>query len=127
MFLTNLNSTKLARALACGLVASAFAAPAASAYPGSGYQDLRSPDARDAGRAAEARDYQDLRSPDARDAAGRYVSDVASENVTADAPGSGGFDWSTAGISAAALSGLLILSIAVLSGARHGKRRFARS
>jgi len=124
MFLTNLKSTTLARTLACALAASAFAAPAASAYY---YQDLRSPDARDAGRAAEARDSQDLRSPDARDATGHYVSDVVSENVTADAPSSGGFDWTTAGISAAALSGLLIGSIAVLSGTRHGKRRFARS
>ncbi len=122
MFLTNLKSTRLARTLACGLIASAFAAPAASADQ---YLGLP-PDARDAARAAEARDYQDLRSPDAGDAAGHYVSDVASENVTADAPGSGGFDWSTAGISAAALSGLLIVSIAGLSGMRHGKRRLAR-
>lgn len=124
MLFTTLKSKRLARTLACGLVASAFIAPAASADQ---YQDLRSPDARDAGRAAEASDYQDLRSPDARDAAGHYVSDVVSENVTSDAAGPGGFDWSTAGISAAALAGLLIVSIAGLSGMRHGKRRFARS
>jgi hypothetical protein len=35
----------------------------------------------------------------------------------------GGFDWSSAGISAAALAGLLIVSMAVVGGVRHGKRR----
>jgi hypothetical protein len=35
----------------------------------------------------------------------------------------GGFDWSSAGITAAALVGLLIVSIAVVSGVRHGKNR----
>jgi hypothetical protein len=124
MFLTNLKSTGLTRTLACCLAASAFAAPVALGAPS---QDLRSPDARDAGLAAQSRNYQDLRSPDARDAAGHYVSDVASENVAADTPGSGGFDWGTAGISVAALSGLLIISFAALSGTRHVKRRFARS
>lgn len=124
MLLTNLKSTTLARTVACGLVASAFAAPGAAAGQ---YQDLRSPDARDAARTAEARDYQDLRLPDARDAAaGRYLGEVASENVTADPPDSGGFDWSTAGISAAALSGLLIVSIAAVTGVRHGQRRPVR-
>lgn len=34
---------------------------------------------------------------------------------------SGGFDWSSAGIAAAALAGLLIVSIAVVSGVRHGR------
>ena len=38
----------------------------------------------------------------------------------------GGFDWSSAGISAAALAGLLIVSIAVVSGVRHGKNRKGR-
>ena len=120
MLHSHLNTTKLGRVLVSGLIASAIFAPAASAYT-----DLRSPDARDAGRASEARNSQDLRSPDARDAAGQYVSDVAPASDTADTTGSGGFDWSTAGISAAALSGLLIVSIAVMGGARH--RRTARS
>jgi hypothetical protein len=117
MFPTNLNNTKLGRTLACGLIASAIAAPAASAGV-----DLRSPDARDA-----ATPKVDLRMPDTKDAANNptYVDDL--ESVTVDARGSGGFDWSTAGISAAALSGLLIVSIAALSGVRHGKRRVARS
>jgi uncharacterized protein YcnI len=117
MFPTNLNSTKLGRILACALIASALSAPAASAEV-----DLRSADARDA-----ATPQVDVRMPDTRDAANSptYVDDP--QNVTADATASGGFDWSTAGISVAALSGLLIVSIAVFSGVRHGKRWFARS
>jgi hypothetical protein len=35
----------------------------------------------------------------------------------------GGFDWSSALISAAALAGLLIVSIAVVSAIRENKRR----
>ena len=48
-------------------------------------------------------------------------------NVTEELAGAlaaaGGFDWSSAGISAAALAGLLIVSIAVVSGLRHGQNR----
>jgi hypothetical protein len=50
-------------ALAAMLLAAALATPAAGYHA---YLDLRSPDARDAARPAEA--PQDLRSPDARDA-----------------------------------------------------------
>jgi hypothetical protein len=119
MFRTNLNTKKLGRILACGLIASAIGAPAASARTD---VDLRSPDARDA-----ATPQVDLRMPDTRDAADNptYVDDP--QSATVDTPDSGGFDWSTAGISVAAFSGLLIVSIAALSGMRHGRKRLARS
>jgi hypothetical protein len=77
-------------------------------------QDLRSPDARDAGVAAEAPATQDLRSPDARDAgraaaaapaeAGR-VSPKRSAPSVADR-----FEWSDAGIGAAVM--LALVSVA---------------
>jgi hypothetical protein len=68
------RSSKLAVALAGAALAVGALAPGATAIP---YQDLRSPDAVDAARAAgdpppaasAGRGYQDLRSPDARDAA----------------------------------------------------------
>jgi heme exporter protein D len=37
--------------------------------------------------------------------------------------GAGGFDWSSAGIAVAALVGLLVVSIAVLSALREGRER----
>ena len=61
MFRTNLNTKKLGRILACGLIASAIGASAASARTD---VDLRSPDARDA-----ATPQVDRRMPDTRDAA----------------------------------------------------------
>lgn len=56
------RSTRIARTAALALAIGAFTAPTAFAQ-----QDLRSPDARDAARAAVS--TQDLRSPDTRDAA----------------------------------------------------------
>jgi hypothetical protein len=76
-----------------------------------GYLDLRSPDARDAAVASEMASSQDLRSPDARDA-GREPSPVQIPEPVVEireVP-SGGFDWGDAGIGAAAL--LALLSIA---------------
>ena len=40
---------------------------------GQAYQDLRSPDAKDAGQSTATQVAQDLRSPDAKNAAGNYV------------------------------------------------------
>ena len=73
------------------------------------YQDLRSPDARDAKTEPVTQVAQDLRSPDARDAglpespAPDTVVDVREAPVS-------GFDWGAAGIGAAGL--LAMLSIA---------------
>ena len=99
---------------------------------GQAYQDLRSPDARDAGTQLAQNGYKDLRSPDAKDAAGTYAeptTQVAQDLRSPDArdaalpeaptpdtvveirevPGNG-FDWGDAGIGAAGL--LALLSIA---------------
>ena len=49
------------------------------------YQDLRSPDARDAGQPAQTQVTQDLRSPDARDAKTEPVTQVAQDLRSPDA------------------------------------------
>lgn len=99
---------------------------------GQSYQDLRSPDARDAaGTYAEpvTQVAQDLRSPDARDAAETAKIEVAQDLRSPDARDAGlpqaptpdtvveireipstGFDWGDAGIGAAGI--LALLSIA---------------
>ena len=72
-------------------------------------QDLRSPDARDAAQAAKVEVAQDLRSPDARDAG---LPEQAPPNTVVairEVPSSG-FDWGDAGIGAAGI--LALLSIA---------------
>jgi hypothetical protein len=109
----------LARILLWGLIASAVCGPAASAGAD---VDVRSPDAR-----AAATPQVDLRMPDTRDAANSPTYVDNPQHVTSDAPDSGGFDWSTAGISVAAFSGLLIVSLAALGGVRYGKKRLVRS
>lgn len=77
----------------------AVAAPNASAY-----QDLRSPDVRDAALAAHAQTYRDLRSPDARDP-GRV------EPTPSPSADSTGTDWSDVRIVAAGAAGLLIIGL----------------
>jgi hypothetical protein len=74
-----------------------------------GYQDLRSPDARDAAQVSQTRAYQDLRSPDARDAGLPEAPTPDTVVEIREAPGSG-FDWGAAGIGAAGI--LAMLSIA---------------
>ena len=76
----------------------------------SSYQDLRSPDAADAGRAAEQGQYQDLRSPDARDA-GRVVPQVPAASSSPSS--SDGFDWGYLAIGGGAL--LLVAGAALLA------------
>ena len=116
--------------IAAAIVIAAFAA--AGPATASGAQDLRSPDARDAGASVG----QDLRSPDARDATVAVVQTAPSVDLrSADArdgrhpvaplsvsapieAGSAddGFDWPIA---------LLVLGggIALIAGARHIHRR----
>jgi hypothetical protein len=123
------------------LVASAALVPSAYAIYGpatpagsadQGYQDLRSPDARDAAAAAAEKPdqyvyssdpdssaarteaakvevAQDLRSPDARDA-GRTPVEVPTPVVEVREVPASGFDWGDAGIGAAGI--LALLSIA---------------
>lgn len=76
---------------------------------GQAYQDLRSPDARDAKTEPVTQVTQDLRSPDARDA-GRTPVEVPTPVVEIREVPSSGFDWSDAGIGAAGI--LALLSIA---------------
>jgi hypothetical protein len=68
--------------------------------------DLRSPDARDAGRVAQATLVQDLRSPDTRDAAAGL--NVGAPVSHAAPSASDGFEWGEAG--AAAMLALLGLA-----------------
>jgi hypothetical protein len=73
------------------------------------YQDLRSPDARDAKTEPVPQVTQDLRSPDARDA-GRPEAPTPDTVVEIREPQGSGFDWGDAGIGAAGI--LAMLSIA---------------
>ena len=132
--------TRLATALAGAALASALVVSGASADlhaidaanraanppAGDEYQDLRSPDAVDAARAAgDARDAttQDLRSPDTRDQAEGYSPTLESQPV-ADKPSSpSGFDWVSAAIGAVAAGGLSLVLMATLGMRRTPRRR----
>jgi hypothetical protein len=92
-------------------------------------QDLRSPDARDAGLARDAPAPQDLRSPDARDAhRGAAVAGSESARVAPDASRpsvSDGFEWGDAGIGAAAMLALVTVAggtLLVVGRRRHRTR-----
>jgi hypothetical protein len=90
------------------------------------YDDLRSPDARDAARQAAGQGLprQDLRSPDARDAADGYRPTLEPQPA-ADQPSSpSGFDWASAAIGAAAGTGLLLILLAAIAGS--GRLRHPR-
>jgi hypothetical protein len=117
---------RLFRMATLGLTMAAVAAPTAGAS-----QDLRSPDAIDAGSALQQvqpqQPAQDLRSPDAADAAqGSAASTpprVTVVKVSEPAPSSSSFDWGDAGIGAGAALGLLLIGLAgvlVAIHRRHG-------
>jgi hypothetical protein len=134
------TSSKITRTLTSALVAAAVLAPNA----GAATQDLRSPDARDAAAASQARDYQDLRSADARDAAvafrGREYQDLRSpdardatrvvSNPSLSTPGNepSGSAWDEVGIGAAAVLGLMMIGLggAVLIRRRRKAMRKSR-
>ena len=131
--MSTVRTVRLRTIFAGFLVATAVAAPAASAVPAdSGLRspqptvasDLRSPDARDAARGVVPSAVQgpsDLRSPDARDAA-LGVSPADAIPATVDVS-SGGFDWGTAGVTGALLAGLVLVGAAVQSVVRRSRRR----
>jgi hypothetical protein len=107
-----MHSHRITRSAALGLTLAALAASTASAVPA----DLRSPDARDAARTAEAVTgvpSQDLRSPDARDLAdGRgtfSAPEVTVVKVSEPSPTAGGLDWADAGIGAGGMLGLVLV------------------
>ncbi len=137
-----MNSKKLTTAL---LVASAAFPASASALPR--YDDLRSPDARDAAIQAERAAYQDLRNPDTRGdaiaaeragyqdlrnpdtrgdaiAAERGIKPVTVARVDR-AGASDGFDWGDAGIGASAMLGLLAVAGGAFVVAGGQRRRLA--
>jgi hypothetical protein len=130
-----MNRHRLARSAALGLALAALAASTASANTvdlrsqmsssslagttsSAPRQDLRSADARDAARSADARQgqpQQELRSPDTRDLAeGRgtfSAPEVTVVKVTEPAPPGAGIDWGDAGIGAGSMLGLILLAL----------------
>jgi hypothetical protein len=98
--------------------------PVAPAPESQSYQDLRSPDARDAGQAAQV--PQDLRSPDARDAGRPESPPVQTPIVQIREVPSSGFDWGDAGIGAAAILALssIAAGLMLMLGGRRRRRAF---
>jgi hypothetical protein len=99
-------------------------APSPSVSESQTYQDLRSPDARDAGQAAQVK--QDLRSPDARDAGRPESPPVPTPIVEIREVPTSGFDWGDAGIGAAAILALSSIAggFALLLTTRRRRRGF---
>jgi hypothetical protein len=144
-----MNRHRLARSAALGMALAALAASTASAKPidlrsqtgtssvagmtaAAPRQDLRSADARDAARYAEARQgqpHQDLRSPDTRDRAeGRgtfSAPEVTVVKVTEPAPPSAGIDWGDAGIGAGSMLGLTLLALGSILAVVHRRQNAA--
>jgi hypothetical protein len=102
---------RLTRAAALGLALAALATPTAFAQ-----QDLRSPDARDAARAALG-PVQDLRSPDTRDVSVHYAP--------ASAPAPVATDGSHGSTIALVLALTVIAGAAVVAVRRVPRRRLA--
>jgi len=108
-----LNSKTTAALVAA--IALAGPAPAALA---------QSPDAIDASQGrypGESPTFQDLRSPDARDVT---TPDDAPSVTQSPIAQPGGFDWESAGIGAAAGTGLIVVALALGTGGR--RRTLAR-
>jgi hypothetical protein len=112
---------RLTRAATLGLTLAALAAPTAGAQQS---RDFRSPDTRDAARAAQI--PQDLRSPDTRDAAaGRgtfSAPQVTVIKVPQSTPSADGIDWGDAGIGAGAAIGLTLLALGSTLAVAHRRR-----
>jgi hypothetical protein len=136
--------TRPAAALAGAAIASALVVPGAAA--GQTYQDLRSPDAVDAARAAGdsphasppapsvalvAKSDQDLRSPDTRDRANGYDPALQPQTPARKPASPGGFDVPSALLGAVAGTGLLIVLLAAGGLARRrpstGRHRAVRA
>jgi hypothetical protein len=94
------STSRLAVALGVAALAGAALAPAATAIP-----------------------YQDLRSPDKRDAATGYSPTTASQPAADTSPASDGFDWTSAAIGAAVGAGLLLVLVAAFTGTGKLGRR----
>jgi hypothetical protein len=112
---TSLKPRTASALMAAALAAAAFV-PAAFADP----VPLSLPGMPDP--AEQAVGHQDLRSPDTRDVAEGYHPTLPPEPSSA--PVSGGFDWVSAAIGAAAGTGLMIVAVAL---AGTGRRRVLRA
>ena len=114
-------------ALSALAVAVAASNVPAFAGPSTPSQDLRSPDTRDAATGYDPKPVpvgtQDLRSPDTRDVAIGYDPEPVA--VTVHEPS--GFDWVSAAIGVAAVGGLILLLVGLMSGrGGHGVGRIGR-
>jgi len=113
----------LAFCVAPGYATAMVDQPSPPSPAGHAYQDLRSPDARDAALAAETQVAQDLRSPDARDA-GRMSTPAQPQLVEIREGPENGFDWGDAGIGAAGILAMVTIAagLMLLVGARRRRR-----
>jgi len=133
----------LAFCVAPGYATAMVDQPSPPSPAGHAYQDLRSPDARDAALSSETQVAQDLRSPDARDAALAAETQVSQDLRSPDARDAGrvstpaqpplleiregpenGFDWGDAGIGAAGILAMVTIAagLMLLVGARRRRR-----
>ena len=99
--------------------------PSSIAQPAaSSYQDLRSPDAREAAAVSEQVAYQDLRSPDARDAGREPTSTPVPEPVVEIREAPSGFDWGSAGVGAAGILAMVSIAggLVLLTSGRRRRR-----
>jgi hypothetical protein len=110
---------RLTRSTAVGLVLAALAAPTA----------LADPHAADTHARAEAAQKQDLRSPDARDAGEGRGTHTAPNVMIVKVPepvqAEGGIDWADAGIGAGGLLGLMLLGLGGSLAVVHRRRAHA--
>jgi hypothetical protein len=126
-----MKAYRITRSAALGLTVAVLAAPAAGARPA----DFRSPDARDASKAAviqQQQPRQDLRTPDARDsAAGRgtfSAPEVTVVRIAEPAPVTGGgLDWADAGIGAGGMLGLVLVALASVVAVVHHRKDVRRA
>src|SRR5829696_8653058 len=113
----------LAFCVAPGYATAMVDQPSPPSPAGHAYQDLRSPDARDAALSAETQVSQDLRSPDARDA-GRVSTPAQPPLLEIREGPENGFDWGDAGIGAAGILAIVTIAagLMLLVGARRRRR-----
>ena len=106
--------------LAAAVAVVALAVPASSAAA-----DYRNPDSKAAAIEAQQQDSVDLRSPDARDA-GRVTQIPPTPPEIAKASG---FDWGDAAIGAGSVLGLLLVGLSIMFAVMHrrGQRSMVRS
>jgi hypothetical protein len=125
-------------AAALALAVAAITAPVAGAtttFSNSGheYQDLRSPDTRDAAeRSSQADPRQDLRSPDTQDLAAGHTRSVSAPEVTVvktvqPASPDSGLDVGDLGIGAGVMLGLILLALGGSLAVTHRRRQPAKT